>query len=225
MGVFRSSPWRAATGLLVAVAAVFTVTIGTVSASGHGAQTQACTINSPCIHPANRGDVDRGTTAGWLNGRTVTFFYSKNFYCASPPSSAAQGFCEAGAQARFAPVTGQVDPLYVVVPLGFTPASDTLQCPNAGRCIDHPHNIDLSRVLGSSAADAALPPHSHIVTTANNQKAEWWRIFVIGVSSQSAWNGIVDGKSFNAAEACIDAGSCTKPIASNLFLYFAVKTA
>lgn len=219
---FHLTPWRAATGALIAVAGVFTLTLGTVSAASSHAE-HTCTINNPCIHTASQGDVDHGTTAGWLGGKTVDFVYSKNFYCAAPPSSGAPSFCEGGANANFAPVAGQIDPLYVVTPVGFTPPTSTLQCPTTGLCIDHPHNIDLSRVFGSSAADAALPPHSHVVTTANGGVAEWWRIIVVGVTSQSAWDSIVDGKSISAVNACQTSGACTKDIASNLFLYFAVK--
>ncbi len=153
---FHLTPWRAAIGAVIGVASVFTLTLGTVSAAGHGTQ-QKCTINNPCIHTGSEGDVDHGSTAGWLNGRTVEFTYSKNFYCAAPPSSGAPTFCEGGANADFAPITGQVDPLYVVVPIGFTPSTSTLQCPTAGRCVDHPHDIDLSRVFGSSASDALCP--------------------------------------------------------------------
>ena len=220
---FHMTPWRAAVGAFIGVAGVFTLTLGTVSASSHAAEQRTCTINNPCIHTGSQGDVDHGSTAGWLNGRTVQFNYSKNFYCASPPSSGAPGFCEAGANANFAPVTGQIDPLYVVVPIGFTPATSTLQCPIAGACVDHPHDIDLSRVFGSTAADTLLPPHSHVVTTANAGVAEWWRIIVVGVTSQTAWDSIVNGKSITAVNACQASAACTKDIASNLFLYFAVK--
>jgi hypothetical protein len=222
MSRFRLNRWRLGAGALVVVASVFAVTIGTASAATND-HDHGCTINNPCIHQSNQGDVDRGTTDGWLSGHTVDFLYSKNFYCAAPPSSAAPGFCEAGANARFAPVTGQIDPLYVVTPIGFTPPTGTLQCPTTGLCVDHPHDIDLSRVFGSSAADVALPPHSHVVTTANNGKAEWWRVIVVGLTSQQAWDSIVDGKSFEDVRDCEQAGSCTKPIASNLFLYFAVR--
>jgi hypothetical protein len=213
--------WQAAVAAFIAVAAVFTVTIGTVSAAGHA--QQSCSINNPCIHGGGTGDVDHGTTAGWLSGKTVDFQYSKNFYCAAPPASGAPSFCEAGANANFAPVSGQIDPLYVVTPVGFTPATSTLQCPTTGLCINHPHNIDLSRIFGSATSNALLPPHSHVVTTSNKGVAEWWRIFVVGVTNQTAWDGIVNGKSFAAVSACQASAACTASIPSNLFLFFAVR--
>ncbi|MDQ2960755.1 MAG: hypothetical protein M3R48_06860 [Candidatus Dormibacteraeota bacterium] len=219
----RLTPARAAVAALVAVGAIFSATLGTASASGLAHAAPTCTVNNPCIHTGSQGDVDKGSTAGWLNGHTVTFKYSKNFYCAAPPSSGAPTFCEAGADAQFAPVTGQIDPLYVITPVGFTPATSTLQCPIAGNCVDHPHNIDLSRVFGSSAANIALPPHSHVVTTAAKGVAEWWRIIVVGVTNQTAWDSIVSGKSIKAVTACQTSMACTADISSNLFLYFAVK--
>lgn len=217
----RLTRWQAAIAALFAVVAVFSVTIGTASAATH--QQHGCTINNPCIHGGGSGDVDRGTTAGWLNGKTVDFLYTKNFYCAAPPASGAPTFCEGGANARFAPVSGQIDPLYVVTPIGFTPRQSTLQCPTTGLCVDHPHSIDLSRIFGSSASNALLPPHSHVVTTANRGAAEWWRIFIVGVTNQAAWDNIVDGKSFEAVRDCQAKSTCTASISSNLFLYFAVR--
>jgi hypothetical protein len=64
-----------------------------------------------------------------------------------------------------------------------------------------------------------------VVTTANAGVAEWWRIIVVGVTSQTAWDSIVDGKSISAVHSCQASAACTKDIASNLFLYFAVKPA
>ncbi len=87
------------------------------------------------------------------------------------------------------------DPLYVVVPLGFTPPKNTLQCPVAGHCIDHPGTIDLSAVLGKGTSNLALPAHSHIVATANGGQSEWWNVDVVGVTSLKAWDKIVWAKS------------------------------
>ncbi len=217
----RLTRWQAAVGGLIAVASVFTVTMGTASAATHA--EHGCTINDPCIHGGGLGDVDNGTTAGWFDGRTVDFQYTKNFYCADPPASAALSRCEGGANARFAPVTGPIDPLYVVTPVGFTPRADTLQCPTTGLCIDHPHKMDLSRVFGSAASQALLPPHSHVVTTAAAGVLEWWRIFLVGVTTQAAWDSIADGKSFGAVRDCQAKSACTASIPSNLFLFFAVR--
>lgn len=165
-----------------------------------------------------------GTTAGWLRGKTVTFKYSKNFSCKQPPSSKAKNsHCEVGANYTKTP-SGDFDPLYVVVPIGFTPPKSTLQCPTAGHCIDHPHRVDLSRVFGSGTGQAMLPAHSHVVTTAAGHQAEWWDVKVVGVTSEKAWNRIVNGKSYLTIEKMRQNGNkhVTANIGSNLFLYFAV---
>jgi hypothetical protein len=164
-----------------------------------------------------------GFTNGWYNGRTVRFFYSKNFYCKTPPASGATSRCEAGSDYTQTPAA-TFDPLYVVVPLGFTPPRQTLQCPVAGHCIDHPGTIDLSAVLGSGTSDLALPAHSHIVATDNSRHSEWWNVDVVGVKSLTAWNKIVRAKSDCELQYLqrTDSKDVTGNITTNLFLYFSV---
>jgi hypothetical protein len=165
-----------------------------------------------------------GTTKGWYDGRTVTFKYTRNFACQTPPASKASSKCEAGSDYTQTPAS-TFDPLYVIVPLGFTPKKSTLQCPTAGHCIDHPATIDLSAVLGKGTSNLALPPHSHIVATANSHQAEWWNVIVVGVSSPSAWNKIVHARSDAELMALQrHAGSgVTGNIVTNLFLFFSVQ--
>lgn len=164
-----------------------------------------------------------GTTDGWLAGRTVKFAYTKNFFCKEAPSSKAGSHCEVGANYNNIPAA-DFDPLYVVVPVGFTPKKSTLQCPTAGKCIDHPHRVDLSRVFGSSTSTALLPPHSHVVTTAAGNDAEWWNVDVVGVTSQRMWNRVVAHKSYHFIQRQRNLGNkhLTDNIPSNLFLFFRV---
>jgi hypothetical protein len=164
-----------------------------------------------------------GFTNGWYDGHTVRFYYTKNFFCSQPPASKAASKCEAGADYTQTPATN-FDPLYVVVPLGFTPPKGTLQCPVAGHCIDHPGTIDLSAVLGKGTSDLALPAHSHIVATANGGQSEWWNVDVVGVSNLKAWNKIVSAKSDWELQWLQrhDPTQVTGNITTNLFLYFAV---
>ena len=165
-----------------------------------------------------------GTTKGWYDGKTVTFHYTKNYFCQQPPASGARSRCEAGADYTQTP-SSTFDPLYVVVPLGFTPPKSTLQCPVAGHCIDHPNTIDLSAVLGSGTSDVLLPAHSHVVATANGGQAEWWNVDVVGVKDMAAWNKIVSSKSDCEVMQLQrhDSKEVTGNIPTNLFLYFAVK--
>lgn len=164
-----------------------------------------------------------GTTKGFYDGRTVTFYYTKNFRCAAPPSSHAKTGCEGGTNYTQTPAS-TFDPLYVIVPLGFTPKASTLQC-KAGHCIDHPSTIDLSGILGSSYKDVPLPAHSHIVATANGHQSEWWNVDVVGVTKASSWYKLVGAKSDRELQKLqrTKNSGVTGNLTTNLFLYFAVR--
>ena len=163
-----------------------------------------------------------GFTKGWYDGHTVKFFYSKNYFCRKPPHNGAKSRCEAGVNYTQTPADS-FDPLYVVVPLGFTPPKGSLQC-QAGHCVDHPNTIDLSAVLGSGTSNVPLPAHSHIVATDNMHQSEWWNVNVVGVKSLSAWNQIVRCKSDGELQYLqrTDSAQVTGNIPTNLFLYFSV---
>jgi hypothetical protein len=205
-------------GLLVAGLAAVSGTA--LASSGSVSSTAAM---SDMAQTASGGHAKTGFTNGWYDGHTVRFFYSKNYFCQTPPASKASSNCEAGADYTQTPAS-TFDPLYVVVPLGFTPPKSTLQCPVAGKCIDHPSTIDLSAVLGSGTSNLALPAHSHIVATANSGQSEWWNVDVVGVKSLSAWYKIVNAKSDWELQYLQrhDSSEVTGNITTNLFLYFSV---
>ena len=205
-------------GLLVAGLAAVSGTA--LASSGSVSSTAAM---SDMAQTASGGHAKTGFTNGWYDGHTVRFFYSKNYFCQTPPASKASSNCEAGADYTQTPAS-TFDPLYVVVPLGFTPPKSTLQCPVAGKCIDHPSTIDLSAVLGSGTSNLALPAHSHIVATANSGQSEWWNVDVVGVKSLSAWYKIVNAKSDWELKYLQrhDSSEVTGNITTNLFLYFSV---
>jgi hypothetical protein len=171
---------------------------------------------------AEAGEAPHGFTAGWLDGQTVQFFYTKDFFCQPPPTSGAPSQCEVGEDGTVDPRPGPIPTLYVMTPLGFRPAEETLQCPNVGFCINHPSTIDLSRIGGP--ADAPLPAHSHIIDVMHGG---WWEIEVIGVKSPAAWDQIVAGKSLatvRTLQADDPTGSTiTGDIPSNAYLFFNVR--
>jgi hypothetical protein len=204
-------------GLLVAGLAAVSGTA--LASSGSVSSTAAMAGMAQTMSASAR----TGFTNGWYDGHTVRFFYSKNFSCRTPPASMASSKCEAGADYTQTPAS-TFDPLYVVVPLGFTPPKWTLQCPVAGHCIDHPGTIDLSAVLGSGTSDLALPPHSHVVATSNSGQSEWWNVDVVGVKSLSDWYKIVNAKSDWELQYLQrhDSSEVTGNITTNLFLYFSV---
>jgi len=171
-----------------------------------------------------------GFTDGWQNGNTVSFFYSKPFFCAEPPESGAPSQCEAGEDGTVDPRPGKIPVLYVMTPVGFRPPDATLQCPIPGNCINHPSTIDLSRLFGAAFANVPLPAHSHIIDSdldesqANGGQAGWWEIEVVGVSSPSVWDQIVAGKSLATVRSLQAKGvGITDDIRSNAYLFFNVR--
>jgi len=161
-----------------------------------------------------------GFTDGWFKGRTVTFFYhNKNFYCKTLSASGAKSQCELGTAAQKMPNSNDINPLYVMVPLGFTPSG--LQCPDAGNCINHPHTIDLSAVFGKGTENAKLPAHSHII---DDPTPGWWDVVVIGVKSEADWDKIAAGKDLATVRGLqqSDPTNVTADIPTNTFLFFDV---
>lgn len=203
-----------AAGLALGLAGIIGPTLATTAAPAMQMTSMTKTLST------SKGMV--GTTPGWYDGKVVTFTYTKNFVCTKPPAAHSSTGCEAGTDYESIPAAN-FDPLYVMVPIGFTPAKSTLNCPTAGHCVDHPSTIDLSAVFSSAKDDdVKLPAHSHIITTENNKQAEWWNVVVIGVTSPSAWAKIVAAKSYSAVTQLRNAGSkaVTGNITTNLFLYF-----
>lgn len=203
--------------------AVTAVAGGTLAACTDRETTAPATLPTTVSMNHNaQGGADKGFTDGWFDGRTVQFFYNKNFFCQEPPSSAAPSKCEVGAEAEVEPRPGKIPTLYVMTPIGITVPQSTLQCPVAGSCINHPSTLDLSRVFGAGAASVPLPPHSHIVDVA---QGGWWEIEVIGVTSLDTWNKIVAAKSLAKVRELQAAGAgITGDIPSNLYLFFSVQS-
>lgn len=215
---------RSKVGVVLAgvVAAAVAVTLGTTGFTSSSSMTMSMG-STAATQSGSHSHV--GTTAGWYDGHTVTFLYTKNYFCKTPPASGATSKCEGGELYTQTPAA-TFDPLYVVVPLFKPgPAASTLQCPTPGKCIDHPNTIDLSRVLGTGTSDVLLPAHSHVVATTNSNQAEWWPVVVVGVSTPSAWNTIVHGKSLDTVQRLQRDGNpgVTGNIPTNLFLFFQVE--
>ncbi|HEY1825998.1 MAG TPA: hypothetical protein VGG21_08590 [Acidimicrobiales bacterium] len=177
-----------------------------------------------------------GMTKAFFNGGTVSFTYSKGYYCDKSVSSAATSGCEAGANYKVAPAAN-FDPLYIAVPLGFTVPMMSMECPATLVCVDHPGTIDLSRLepdlkslypqlsvaqLTAALKNSATPGHEHFITTADGGKAEWWDVKVIGVTSLKEWNLINAHRSFAFLNQQVAKKLTTPIIPTNLFLYFSV---
>lgn len=190
--------------------------------------------NSSTAQPACDADAI-GLTQGFYNGRVVNFLYTENYFCDRSVSAKSSDGCEAGASySKLPPGTtsaAETDPLYIITPL-YKPAPTNLQCPTY--CIDHPASIDLSRLAStldpilhttpSELDNTALPNHSHIVLTTNNDQPEWWPVSVIGVTSPTAYDKIISSSNeyATAEQLAASNGGATTPIPTNVLLWFQV---
>ena len=209
-----------------------TVAAGTavLACSDQRSPTESPALPSMHSNQSAQAGAPFGFTDGWQDGKTVTFFYHKPFFCAEPPASGAPSQCEVGEDGTVDPRPGKIPVLYVMTPVGFRPADATLQCPIVGSCINHPSTIDLSRVFGPGSANVPLPAHSHIIDSslpesqANGGQAGWWELEVIGVSDPAVWNQVVAGKSLATVRALQARGSgITDDIRTNAYLFFGVR--
>lgn len=215
---FRVGRIRLGVILFAALAAISALTLGSAMASGPAPSTPQL----PC-RDGGHDCSHIGYTDAWLNGKTVQLEYTHAFFCAEPPQSGAGSHCEAGQAGKTDPPSGAVvSDLYVIVPIGFTPPTATLQCPVAGHCIDHPHTMDLSRLFGSDTANAVLAAHSHVLEDDESFQATWWPVIVVGVNNIDAWNTIVAAKNIDSVDACQASGDCLPEAETNTYLFFQV---
>jgi hypothetical protein len=218
-------------------ARVLAASVAIVVAGGAGVAAAASTA-APSSNAMQKGMGinEYGMTKSFFNGGTVSFTYSKGYYCDKSVTSGASSGCEAGATYKVPPASS-FDPLYITVPLGFTVPMASMECPAALVCVDHPGTIDLSRLepdlkalyptmtaaqLTAALKNSATPGHEHFITTQNGGKAEWWDVKVIGVTSLAEWNAINAHKSFTYLNQQVNAKKTTPIIPTNLFLYFSV---
>jgi hypothetical protein len=213
----------------VAITAVAAGGVGVAQAVGSKSPSNAVTVG--------KGIDQFGLTKGQIGGKDSTFRYTKGFICDTAVKSLASSGCEAGEDAKNSP-NGTIDPLYVTVPLGFSPARQ--ECPADLACVDHPGTIDLSRLasallplykgmsvkdLAKALHNVALPGHDHLITTKAGGKAEYWDVNVIGVLDPQVYAAIKKNGSFAYVQKLIDAKSkaVTGIIPTNAFLFFSAK--
>jgi len=168
-----------------------------------------------------------GSTISWFEGDEVQLDYTRQFECKMPPSAGSSSGCEMGADAQTSPTNGTSIPvLYVMVPLGFTPAAGTLHCPTVGNCVAHPPTLDMTRVFGAGTVNSPLPAHSNIIIDLDSHSDGPWKVEVIGVKDNNTWDLIAGTK--NLAEVRLlqfqdpTEAHITADISTNMFLFFKV---
>jgi hypothetical protein len=161
-----------------------------------------------------------GISRDWIDGQDVQALYTEQYFCDTSVAAASSSGCEAGAAPTKVPpgvadqtapsptvTNGNIDPLYIPVPLYASPPVTYNQCSSAIVCIDHPATIDLSRLastLGAPAsalANVPLPGHDHLLTTRNGDQPEWWNVVVIPVTSPQGLAAIENSKTYAAVKA------------------------
>lgn len=184
-----------------------------------------------------RGVNEFGMTKAYYEGSTYSFTYTKGYFCDTAVKAASTTKCEVGAASVHAPAKDH-DPLYITVPLGFTPKTSE-DCPSGLVCVDHPMTADLSRLepalkalypkdsaaqLTAALKNIAVPGHDHFISTGNGGKAEWWDVRVIAVTNPSTYASIIKHKSLAYITALLKAKdkNVLGPIPSNIWLYFGV---
>jgi hypothetical protein len=163
-----------------------------------------------------------GISHDWIQGQDVDALYSEPFYCGTTATTVHSSTgCEAGADPTSVPpgvsdptpptptvTNGQIDPLYIPVPLYASPPVAYTQCPGVITCIDHPATIDLSLLAPTlGVADATsldnvpLPSHDHLLTTRNGDQPEWWNVIVIPVTSPKGLATVEQAKDYATVKA------------------------
>lgn len=157
---------------------------------GHGAPAPH---TAGIDNPNSGAHDDHGYIDGWFNGERVQLHYTKTFFCAEPPESAASSGCELGADAETAPRPGPIPTIYAIAAVGgIQPPLSTLACAPGTVCLNHPAMIDASRVGGPP--DGPPVPHSHIVT---EHGGGWHHTVNIRVRDLNVWNQIAAAKSLD----------------------------
>ena len=182
--------------------------------------TAAAVKTAPATSTTPAASKELGTTPGWGGGAVATVFYTKEFFCDKTP-------CEAGAAGTNAP--GTKDPIpsvWVLVPLFDDKTGLKFHCPDAGNCVAHPKELDVSKIgLGSVIP---LPPHSHIVDTKeagfSGAGDTPWKVVVVGVKTRAAWDKLEQGKSIDALRSVqASDASATKDLPSDIVLFFGIR--
>jgi hypothetical protein len=233
------STWKRKTVLAAAVISSLALGFSAASSGGlaAGHSTSTKTSVTSMAMASGRGENDFGMTKAFFKGHRVGFTYTHGFFCDTSVSSSASSKCEVGAKWKKAP-SAQHDPLFITVPLGFTPGKMP-DCPANLTCVDHPMTIDLSRLepalkplypqftdaqLTAALKNYATPEHDHFITDRNHGRPEWWDVYVVGVTSPKTFNAIHRHRSYGYVNKLIKHGNknVVGPVPSNLFLFFGV---
>lgn len=170
--------------------------------------------------PSSAAGDTKAFIGAWLDGKAVELRYTRSYFCAEPPSSAAPSGCEIGALPEDFPRSGPIPVIYAIAPIGFTPANPaTLHCRGEPLCPNHPPMIDVTRLNIPNVSIVARAPHSHIITS---RQAGWHRTVNIRVLNSSVWDQIVASPSLETVrrlQATLP-GQISGDNPTNIFFFF-----
>ena len=203
------------------------------SSSGDSARAGVARATTPTVG-SGAGLNEYGMATGSYDGHPATFVFTHGFFCDRHVTAASASGCEVGAAAAVPPVrdTGS---MIITIPL--VSDGQNMDCPDDLICVDHPANLDMTRLATKLApfaktTTATLIPRLRNVTTvghdqfiagANADRPQWWNVRVIGVSDPVIYRAIQQHHSWAYLQALLKNKDehLVGPFPTNLFLYFA----
>jgi hypothetical protein len=212
----RPAGWRNAAAMLVAMSAACAAPDRPM---GVGAVTMTyASMDVSRANPTSGAGDEQGFINGYLGGETKTLRYTRLYFCAEPPESAAPSRCEVGAAPAIAPRSGPIPKIYALAPAGFVPDPSTVHCTGGTVCLNHPPMLDLSRL--GLPSNVFAPAHSHVI---EGRQAGWHNTVNIRVPSLDAWNEIAVAKSLTKVRELQAAGRVGPDIPTNVYFFFEVQ--
>ena len=212
----RTAGWRNAVVILVAISVACSAP-DRPTGVGPAMISHASTALDNTNPNSAAGD-EQGFISGYLDGELMTLRYTRLYFCAEPPESAAPSGCEVGAAPTIAPRSGPLPKIYALAPAGFVPDPSTVHCKGGTVCLNHPPMLDLSRLGLPSSVFA--PAHSHVI---EGRRAGWHNTVNIRVPSLDAWNEIAAAKTLTKVRELQAAGRVGPDIPTNVYFFFEVQ--
>jgi len=213
----RSASWRHAATVLVVTSIAACSAADRPTGVGASTMTHA-SMDLNNANPTSAAGDEQGFITGYLDGETMSLRYTRLYFCAEPPESAAPSGCEVGAGPTIAPRSGPIPKIYALAPAGFVPDPSTVHCKGGTVCLNHPPMLDLSRLGLPSSVFA--PAHSHVI---EGRRAGWHNTVNIRVPSLEAWNEIAAAKSLTKVRELQAAGRVGPDLPTNVYFFFEVQ--
>jgi len=215
----RLISWRNAAAILPALMALVACA-GPDRPTGVGTHDHMARAKAwPSVdNPNSAAGDDQGYINGYLDGETMALRYTRLYFCAEPPESAAPSGCEVGEGPAIAPRSGPIPKIYALAPAGFVPDPSTVHCGGGVVCLNHPPMLDVTR-LNLPVSVVFAPAHSHVI---GSRQAGWHNTVNIRVPTIEAWNAIAATKNLTTVRDLQSRGLVGPDIPTNVYFFFEV---